>query len=136
MRQALITYHIVNILHLIFYAIIFLSLIDAFNSGNLMKDFVYYLIGSYVVLYFGLNFYARRVGHGIANPIVTVKLANWLHAGSIVVFALSFYLYYRSSYDYVYLMLVSFPMDFFAVVIAWRAHPIVQQKKDTLDDSV
>lgn len=136
MRQALITYHIVNILHLIFYALIFLSLIDAFNSGNLMKDFVYYLIGAYVLLYFGLNFYARRAGKGMANPIVSVKLANWLHAGSIVVFALSFYLYYRNSYDYVYLMLVSFPMDVFAVVIAWRAHPIVQQKKDTLDDSV
>lgn len=133
MKKALITYHIVNILHLIFYALIFLSLINAFGSGNLMKDFVYYLIAVYVLLYFGLNYYARRVGDGMANPIVTVKLANWLHAGSIVVFAISFFLYYRSGYDYVYLMLVSFPMDIFAVVLAYRAHPVEKRDNDMLD---
>lgn len=134
MRKALVTYHIVNILHLVFYALIFFSLIDAFNTGNLMKDFVYYLIGAYVLLYFGLNFYARRVGNGMANPIITVKLANWLHAGSIVVFALSFYLYYKSGSDYVYLMLISFPMDIFAVVLAYRSHPIEKTETDMLDD--
>jgi hypothetical protein len=134
MKSALITYHIVNILHLLFYAAIFLSLINAFGSANLMKDFVYYLIGTYVVLYFGLNFFARRVGDGMANPIVSVKLANWLHAGSIVVFALSFYLYYRVSHDYVYLMLVSFPMDIFAVVLAYRAYPIEKRESDMLDE--
>lgn len=134
MKSALITYHIVNILHLLFYAAIFLSLINAFGSANLMKDFVYYLIGTYVILYFGLNFFARRVSDGMANPIVSVKLANWLHAGSIVVFALSFYLYYRVSHDYVYLMLVSFPMDIFAVVLAYRAHPIEKGESDMLDE--
>lgn len=134
MKSALITYHIVNILHLLFYAAIFFSLINAFGSANLMKDFVYYLIGTYVVLYFGLNFFARRVGDGMANPIVSVKLANWLHAGSIVVFALSFYLYYRVSHDYVYLMLVSFPMDIFAVVLAYRAYPIEKRESDMLDE--
>lgn len=99
-----------------------------------MKDFVYYLIGIYVILYFGLNFFARRVSDGMANPIVSVKLANWLHAGSIVVFALSFYLFYRVSHDYVYLMLVSFPMDIFAVVLAYRAYPIEKRESDMLDE--
>jgi hypothetical protein len=134
MRAALILYHLINILHLVFYALIFLSLVDLFNLGNLMTDYVYYLIGIYFVLYFGLNFLARQLGNGFANPITQLKWANWLHAGSVIVFALSFYLYYRSSHNYAYLMLISFPMDIFAVVMAYRAHPMTPRRSDMLDD--
>jgi len=134
MRAALVVYHLINALHLVFYALIFLSLIDAFDLGNLMHTYALYLIAIYVILYFGLNYLARFLGKGFVNPIVRVKLANWLHALSIAVFALSFFLYYRFSHNYVYLMLISFPMDIFAVVLAYRAYPIIARRKELLDD--
>ena len=134
MRAALILYHLINILHLVFYALIFLSLVDLFNMGRLMTDYVYYLIGIYFVLYFGINYAARTVGKGFANPITQVKWANWLHALSVAVFALAFFMYYRSSHNYAYLMLISFPMDIFAVVMAYRAYPLVRRTAETLDD--
>ena len=134
MRAALIIYHLINALHLLFYALIFLSLIHAFDLGRLMRDYAFYLIIIYVILYFGLNYLARFLGKGFTNPITQVKLANWLHAFSIAVFALAFFLYYRSSHNYAYLMLISFPMDIFAVVLAYRAHPMVTRRKDLLDD--
>ncbi|MBK9193339.1 MAG: hypothetical protein IPM77_18650 [Crocinitomicaceae bacterium] len=61
-------------------------------------------------------------------------MQNWLALVPIAVFALSFYLYFRVDQNYVYIMLVSFPMDIFAVVIAYRKFPVkFEQKRDTLD---
>ena len=134
MRTAILIYHTINILHLVFYALIFLSLIDVMGLGILMRNYVYYFIGIYFVLYFGLNYLARWLGKGTPNPITKNKLANLLHVGSICVFALSFLLYYRSSHDYAYLMLISFPMDIFAVVLAYRAVPVSEKRNDSLDD--
>ncbi len=134
MRSALITYHLVNIIHVLFYAVIFLALIDAFALGWIMQLYVYHLLAAYFILYLSLNFFARSKSNNQPNPITRIPLANWLHAGSIAVFALSFYLYFRVDQNYVYIMLVSFPMDIFAVVIAYRKFPVkFEQKRDTLD---
>ena len=134
MRKALLAYHLINIFHLLFYALIFLSLMNYFQLGNLMQNNAIYLIGVYVVLYFGLNLYARRMGNNMANPIVRVKLANYLHAASIILFAFSFLMYYKSKPEYAYLMLVSFPMEIFAIVLAYRAFPIPKTKPKNFDE--
>jgi hypothetical protein len=133
-RTALITYHLVNLIHVLFYAVIFMALIDAFGLGWIMQRYVYHLLAIYFILYLSLNFFARSKSNNQPNPITRIALANWLHAGSIAVFALSFYLYFRVDPNYVYIMLVSFPMDIFAVVIAYRKFPVNQVKKpDSLD---
>lgn len=111
-----------------------MSLVDYFDMRSLMDEYVYYLIGSYVLLYFGLNYFARNAGNGMANPITKIPLANWLHAGSVVIFALSFFLYHKKSHDYVYLILISFPMDIFAAILAMRAFPVQRRKSDLIDE--
>lgn len=121
-------------IHVLFYAVIFLALIDAFGLGWIMQHYVYHLLGVYFVLYLGMNILARSRSNNQPNPITRIALANWLHAGSIAVFALSFFLYFRVEPNYVYIMLVSFPMDIFAVVIAYRKFPVKSaQKRNTLD---
>ena len=133
-KRSLILYHLVNVLHLVFYTLIFLGLLEIIDFSSYGMRFVYYLVVGYGIIYLVLNYFARNAGGGLANPISRKPLTNWLHAGSIVVFALSFYLYLKVDPVYVYLMAFSFPMDIFAVVLAYRNFPIPSKVgRDTLD---
>lgn len=136
MKKAVILYHVVNLLHLLMYAAIFLGLINLFGLGFIVTNYIKEILITYIIVYLLLNFLARNLGKGMMNPIVTNKLANWLHAGSIIIFAASFYLFHNNGPQYIYLMLASFPMDIFAVVLAFREISLKEKKSQSIDDSL
>lgn len=101
---------------------------DWLSMGSLMRSYPFQFIGVYFILYFGLNYLARWLGNGLTNPLYKGRISYLLHTGSILVFGFSFYLFYNVSQAYAYLMLFSFPMDLFAIVLAYRK--LFGQEKD------
>lgn len=134
MRTALIIYHVINLMHLIFYAYIFLQVQNYFYANFLRNDYIRIALFVYLGLVVLLRMIARYFGKGMSNPINEVKPAMYLHVGSIVLFVLSVILAARGKHEFIYLMIITLFMDVFAIVLAYRAFPITRDRERPLDD--
>ena len=133
MRKALRIYHLINILHIIFYAYILVRALNVGNARAIIQNNSLYILLVYVAVVIGLNFYAKKIGNGFENPMKTVKAARILHFVSIVIFVLAFILFQRYDQRYILLILLSFPIDIIAFIIAYRSSIIPEERHDLID---
>ena len=78
--------------------------------------------------------YAKSIGKGFENPMKTVRTARILHFISIAVFVLAFILFRRFNENFIFLILLSFPIDIIAFIIAYRNSVIPEKRSDVIDD--
>lgn len=134
MRRALNLYHLVNILHMVFYAYLMLRLLNIGNVRALVEDNTRIILIVYFVVFVGLSFLAKKWGNGLENPMKTVSMARLLHFISIAVFVLAVILFFNLGRGYVYLVLLSFPIDMVAFVFAYRGSRLPEKHDDELLD--
>src|SRR5688572_11559795 len=134
MKKALLIYHIVNLMHMLFYVYIMIRGLNIGNLRGVLEGNSRLLLIGYIVLIIALSYYAKKIGNGLENPMRTVKNARILHFVSLAVFVVAFVVILRGGENFIYLMLLSFPIDFFAFIIAYRHSQIVEKPKDLLDD--
>lgn len=134
MRRALYIYHFLNLLHIAFYAYIMVRALNIANARAIIQGNSIYILIGYVVVYLGLSMYAKNIGKGLENPMRTVKWARILHFLSLAIFVAAFVLFQRYDQKYIYLMLVSFPVDVFAFILAYRNSQLINRPNDLLDD--
>ncbi|MBI3133914.1 MAG: hypothetical protein HYZ14_04485 [Bacteroidetes bacterium] len=135
MRRALNIYHLVNLLHILFYAYLMVRVLNIGNIRGLVEGNSRLILIGYFIVFIALTYYARKVGNGLENPMRTVPLARILHFISLAVFVLAFVLFSQLGRGYIYLMLLSFPIDSIAFIIAYRnSQPQEKDADNLLDD--
>jgi len=133
MRKALQIYHVINVLHIVFYAYILIRAMNVGNARAIIQDNSLYILLVYVAVVIGLNFYAKKIGNGFENPMKTVRTARILHFVSIVIFVLAFILFQRYDQRYILLILLSFPIDIVAFIFAYKNSIIPEERQDVID---
>lgn len=134
MNKAVRVYHIINVLHLIFYAYL---TVQVFNLGDIRSMvFGYYrlILFGYLLLILVLTIYARTLDKTAKNPIHTHSIARYLHFGAIAVFVIGFLLSVKQNPQFVYLILLSFPLDLVAFILVIRNFTDDEDKNDVIDD--
>ena len=108
MRKALTVYHILNVLHVVFYGYIMIRALNIGNARALIQGNSRIILIIYALTFIGLSYLAKKLGDGMDNPIRTVKWARILHYSSLAIFVLSFLLYYKYNPSFIYLMILSY----------------------------
>ena len=109
----------------------------ALNIGNaraLIQGNSKIILVAYAGVYIGLSYLAKKLGDGLDNPIRTVKWARILHFTSLAIFVCAFLLYYKYNPSFIYLMILSFPVDVIAIILAYNATTTIEKRDDLLDD--
>lgn len=112
-------------------------MIRALNIGNaraLIQGNSKVILIVYAVVYIVLSYLAKKIGDGLDNPMRTVKWARILHFSSLGIFVTSFLLYYKYHPSFIYLIIVSFPVDIIAIILAHKATAVIEKRDDLLDD--
>lgn len=134
MKRALQIYHVVNLLHILFYAYILIRVLNIGNARDIIRGNSLYILIAYILVIVGLGMYAKSIGKGFENPMKTVRTARILHFISIAVFVLAFILFRRFNENFIFLILLSFPIDIIAFIIAYRNSVIPEKRSDVIDD--
>jgi hypothetical protein len=134
MKRALQIYHIVNLMHIVFYVYIVVRTLNIGNARALIQGNALYIFIAYALALILLNRYAKKLGDGFENPMKTLQWPRILHACSIAVFVLTFIFLLREGNLFLFGMCTSFILDTLAFILCVRNAVAKESRTDVLDD--
>lgn len=134
-KRALNIYHIVNVLHLLFYAYMAIQILNIANLRAMFIGNSKSILIAYISIAIILSLYAKNIGKGIKNPIHTVLYAKYLHHSAIAIFVVGVVGSMNLNPKILYLVFLSFPLDLAAFILAVRSTIIKPESSDDLLDN-